>query len=121
MIHRKTQSEHDSRLEKVLSRLQEFNLTLNAEKCKFLQKSIPFLGHIIDDNRVHPDPDKIKAIQQAPKPSNVGDIRHFLGMANQMTKFTPNLAEVTKPLRDLLKKPVDLGAKSRRGLCKGKT
>ena len=68
-------------------------------------KSASFLRSqsiIIDDKGVHPDPDKIKAIQQTPRPSNVGDIRHFLGMANQMTKFTPNLAEVTKPLRDLL-------------------
>ena len=77
-------------------------LTLNVEKCKFSQKSIRFLGHIIDNKGVHPDPDKIKAIQQTPRPNNVGDIRRFLGMANQMTKFTPNLAEVTKPLRDLL-------------------
>ena len=41
-------------------------------------------------------------IQQTPRPNNVGNIRRFLGMANQMTKFTPNLAGVTKPLRDLL-------------------
>ena len=59
-------------------------------------------GHTIDDKGIHPNPDKIKAIQQIPRPTNVGDIRCLLGVANQMTKFTPNLAEVTRPLRDLL-------------------
>jgi len=68
----------------------------------FSKETIRFLGHIIDEKGIHPDPDKIKAIQQAPTPNNVGDMRRFLGMANQMIKFTPNLAEVTKPLRDLL-------------------
>jgi len=102
LIHGKTQSEHDSRLEKVLRCLQESNLTLNAVKCRFSQKSICFLGHFINEKGVHPDPDKIKAIQQAPTPNNVDDMHRFLGMANQMIKFTPNLAEVTNPLRDLL-------------------
>ena len=96
LIHGKTPSEHDSHLEKVLSCLQESNLTLDAQKCKFSQKSICFLGHTIDDKGIHPDPDKIKAIQQTPLPTNVGDIRHFLGMANQMTKFIPNLQATTR-------------------------
>ena len=104
----------------MFARIQPY---LNVEKCKLSQKSIRFLGYIIDDKGVHPDPDKIKAIQQAPRPNNVGDTCHFLGMANQMTKFTPNLAEVTKPLRDLLsskKKTMGLGSISRGGLYKGK-
>ena len=98
LIHGKTQSEHDSHLEKVSSCLQKSNLTLKVEKCKFSQKSICFLGHIIDGKGIHPNPDKIKAIQQTPRPTNVGDIRCFLGMVIQITKFSPNLAEVTEPL-----------------------
>ena len=60
LIH---QSEHNSHLEKALRCLQESNLTLNVEKCKFSQKSIHFLGRIIDDKGVHPDPDKINKLQ----------------------------------------------------------
>ena len=97
----------------MFARIQPY---LNVEKCKF---SIRFLSHIIDDKGVHPDTDKIKVIQQAPRPNNVGDTRRFLGMANQMTKFTPNLAEVTKRPIDF-KKPLGLGSTSRRGLYKGK-
>ena len=53
------------------------------------------------------DPDKVTAIQKFVAPQNVGDVRRFLVMVNQMGKFTPNLAERTKPLRDLLQKDSD--------------
>ena len=43
-------------------------------------------------------------IQKVATPQNVGDIRRFLGMVNHMGKFIPNLAEKTKPLRELLQK-----------------
>ena len=104
LIHGKTQEEHDERLRKVLQRLQETGMTLNSEKCEFAQRSVKFLGHCVDSTGIRPDPDKVRAIQQVRTPANVGDVRRFLGMINQMGKFAPNLAEVTQPLRELLKK-----------------
>jgi hypothetical protein len=76
----------------------------NKEKCKFGQMKVCFLGQIVDDAGVQPDPDKVAAIQGVPIPTCVGDVRRFLGMLNQLNKFTPNLAEKTKPLCDLLVK-----------------
>ena len=104
LIHGKTQEEHNERLSKVLQCLQEAGLTLNSEKCLFSQPSVKFLGHCIDSSGVRPDPDKVSAIQKVRAPANVGDVRRFLGMVNQMGKFAPNLAEVTQPLRELLNK-----------------
>ena len=49
----------------------------------------------------------VKSIQNMPEPTNVSGVRRFLGMANQMGKFTANLAESTKPIRDLLNKKND--------------
>lgn len=46
----------------------------------------------------------MSAIKKVREPGNVGDVRRFLGMANQMSKFVPNLADTTKPLRELLHK-----------------
>ena len=106
LIYAETQEEHDRRLDKVLQRLQERGLTLNASKCLFSCSQLPFLGQILNQDGVKPDPNKVVAIQQVPVPQNVGDVRRFLGMVNQMGKFTPNLAEMTKPLRDLLLKEV---------------
>ena len=63
-----------------------------------------FLGQMVDKSGVRPDPSKVKAIQEVPIPKNVGDVRRFLGMVNQLGKFAPNLAEKTKALRELLRK-----------------
>ena len=103
LIHGATQQEHDQRLHEVLKRLQKARVTLNAKKCQFSTKSVKFLGHVVDPTGIRLDPDKVKAIQKVRTPQNVGDVRRFLGMVYQM-KFSPNLAEETQPLRELLVK-----------------
>ena len=103
-MYGKTREEHDERLHKVLLRLQNAGVTLNREKCHFAQSRVNFLGHVIDAMGIQPDPDKVVAIQKVQTPVNVGDVRRFLGMANQLSKFSPNLADMTHPLRELLVK-----------------
>ena len=61
-----------------------------------------FLGYTIDSTGIQPDPHKTEAILKFRQPENVTEVRRFLGMANQMSKFIPNLAETTQPLRELL-------------------
>ena len=107
LIYGETQQQHDGRLHKVLQKLQESGLTLNANKCQFSCNQLPFLGQVLTQEGVKADPDNVTALHKVPTPQNVGDIRRFLGMVNQMGKFTPNLAERTKPLRDLLQKESD--------------
>jgi len=104
LVHGKTVSEHDERLEKVLQIMQKAGMTLNKDKCQFSQKSIMFLGQLIDSSGIRPDLGKVRAIQTVPTPNNITELRRFLGMVNQLSKFTPNLADKTKPLRDLLVK-----------------
>jgi len=104
LIHGRTREEHDSRLKQVLQRLQEAGMTLNTEKCQFFRESVKFLGHVIGSSGIRPDPDNVEAIQKVQKPTNVGDVRRFLGMANQMSKFAPHLADITQPMRELLVK-----------------
>ena len=58
----------------------------------------------MDHAGVRPDPDKVSAILKLKTLTCVGDIRRLLGMTNQLGKFSPNLANMTKPLRDLLSK-----------------
>lgn len=102
LVHGKTQQEHDQRLHEVLERMQAAGATLNAEKCQFSKESVKFLGHVVDPTGIRPDPDKVTAIRRVRTPANVGDGRRFLGMVNQMSKFSPNLAEETQSLRELL-------------------
>ena len=61
-----------------------------------------FLGHVIDEIGIHADPEKIQAIQQLKAPTNVTELRRFLGMVTYLSKFSPNLSQKVKPLRDLL-------------------
>ena len=107
VVHGRTQAEHDGRLQKVLKRLEEKKVTLNLKKCKFSEKQVRFLGQIVDEKGVHPDPNKVIAIAEMEPPQNIGELRRFLGMVNQQSKFAPALAEKTKPLRDLLSRKND--------------
>ena len=104
LIHGRNQEEHDQRLHAVLNKLKEAHITLNPEKCEFGKTSIKILGHIVSSDGIKPDPDKIKSILNLPVPKNIPEVRSFLGMVNQQSKFAPNLASKTKPLRDLLNK-----------------
>ena len=71
-------------------------------KCQFYQSSITFLGHIIDRNGISPDPKKTAAVQAMKPSSSITELRRFMGMVNQMSKFSPNIAQISKPLRELL-------------------
>ena len=102
LIYGQNQAEHDRRVDLVLQKFKAARVTLNEVKCQFSQKSVKFLGHLIDSSGVHPDPDKVQAIIDMQPPTNVHEVRRFLGMVQQMGKFSPNLADKTKPLRDLL-------------------
>ena len=59
---------------------------------------------IVRVNGISPDPEKIEAIVNLPAPKNIREVRSFLGMVNQLSKFTEHLADKTKPLRNLLRK-----------------
>ena len=98
-----TQNQHDERIREVLRRVQKEN----SKKCQFSVQEVKFLGQTINESGISPDQDKVKAIIDMPEPTDVSGIRRFLGMINQLGKFTPHLAEITRPMRDLLRKKND--------------
>ena len=102
IVFGQNKDEHDSRLRAVLMRLQEKGITLNKDKCEFVKTRLIFLGHLIDEKGIQADPRKTEAVSQMGPPTNTTELRRFLGMANQLGKFSPNLAEMTQPLRELL-------------------
>lgn len=104
LIHAQTQEEHDSILVKVLDRCRSVNLRLNYSKCAFQRSELKYLGHIIGQGVIKPDPAKVTAIENMPTPNTHEEVRRLLGMATYLSKFCPNLSEVTAPLRELTKK-----------------
>ena len=77
---------------------------LNRNKCEFAKSQLSFLSHTIDQEGIHADPAKTTAIFNMNPPTSVPELRRFMGMINQLGKFTPNLAELTQPLWKLLSK-----------------
>ena len=104
IVFGKNHPEHDKALNDCLHRLSHKGLTLNASKCKFLNKLLSFFGQIFSANGTHPDPKHIEDLQDAAVPTNVHDVRSFLGMANYNCKYISDYAMVTAPLRHLTKK-----------------
>ena len=102
LVYGKSVGEHNQHLEATLHKLQEANLTLNEEKCEFSKPSVEFLGTLIDSEGVHVSLKKVEAILKMKTPQDQTELRRFLGMVNQLSKFRPQIAELSKPLRDLL-------------------
>ncbi|GBM96236.1 Retrovirus-related Pol polyprotein from transposon 297 [Araneus ventricosus] len=76
----RTFEEHLNNLRKVFQRLQKANLKLNPKKCRFFQKEVAYLGHVISGEGVKTDPEKIKAVVDWPRPDKIHDLRSFLGL-----------------------------------------
>ena len=77
LISGSTVEEHLRILDKVLERLRNAGLRLNKSKCFFLRPWIKYLGHTIDKDGLRPTMEKVRAIQEAPTPRNVGELRSF--------------------------------------------
>ena len=90
----------------VLQRLADAGVKLKKEKCTFCAPSVKYLGHQIDAAGLHPLPDKVKAIVEAPQPKNLQELRSYLGLLNYYEMFIPNLSNLLAPLNLLMKKGV---------------
>ncbi|UYV83182.1 hypothetical protein LAZ67_23000087 [Cordylochernes scorpioides] len=96
--------EHLALLKTIFARLAKYNIKLKKEKCLFLQKEIEYLGHLVTEEGIRPLDHKVQAIQKAKTPTNISELRSFLGLVNFYGKFIPNLPELLKPLHELLHK-----------------
>lgn len=101
-----TVEDHNDTLKKVLDALSRHNLKIEPAKCQMLKTQIEYLGHIIDKNGIRPTDANIKAITNLKRPTNIRQVRSFLGTINFYGKFISNIAARRKPLNDLLKKGV---------------
>ncbi|GFW79112.1 retrovirus-related Pol polyprotein from transposon 412 [Trichonephila clavipes] len=80
IIGGRTFEEHLQNIRKVLSKLSDANLKLNPSKCKFFQKEVNYLGHIISAEGVRTDPEKVSAVKNWKRPENLRELRSFLGL-----------------------------------------
>uniref|UniRef100_A0AAQ4RGR7 ribonuclease H n=1 Tax=Gasterosteus aculeatus aculeatus TaxID=481459 RepID=A0AAQ4RGR7_GASAC len=94
LITGKDEQERLRNLDAALQRLEEYGLRVRTAKCEFFQSSVEYLGHIIDGAGLHKAPSKVKAVEEAPSPQNVSQLRSFLGLLTYYAKFVPNLSNL---------------------------
>lgn len=95
----------EDRIRQVLQRSREKGITISAKKLE-IGASIGFAGHIVSAEGVRPHPDKLAALAEFPVPEDLTGVRSFLGLANQLCPFLPDLAAATPYLRQLLRSKV---------------
>ena len=96
-----TFDEHIAELKLVFDRLRESRLKLKPSKCHFCQTKIKFLGHVVTNEGILPDPNKVKAVNNIPLPTNVKKLQSFLGLVGYYRKFVPNFANISSVLYQL--------------------
>ncbi|GFV28488.1 retrovirus-related Pol polyprotein from transposon 297 [Trichonephila clavipes] len=101
IIGGRTFEEHLQNIRKVLSKLSDANLKLNPSKCKFFQKEVNYLGHIISAEGVRTDPEKVSAVKNWKRPENLRELRSFLGLCTYYRKFVKGFSNIARPLHKL--------------------
>ena len=101
-----TNEEHLKSLEEVLKRMKEAGLKLRQDKCSFMSPSVTYLGYKIDAEGLDPLPEKVEAIVKAPSPTNVTQLKSYLGLLSYYSRFLPNLTFTLSPLYRLLRRNV---------------
>ena len=102
LISGATEAEHLERLRLVLAALQAAGLKLSIEKCTIGVPSVTYLGYMIDQDGIHPTKEKVQAIAEAPAPTNLTQLRAFLGLLNFYRRFLPQASTMLEPLNRLL-------------------
>ena len=97
---------HDENLKNLREHCQLKNIILNDDKAILKQTELVFMGHVISDQGVRPDPAKVETIAKMPSPTDVSGVKRFCGMVQYLARFLPNLAANLEPLRHLTRKNV---------------
>ena len=104
LVSGKDDPDHLANLETVLSKLSTAGVKLRLEKCLFMQPEVTYCGYLINGDGNQPVAAKVDAIENAPEPKDVSQLRAFLGMLNYYHRFLPDVETVLEPLHQLLRK-----------------
>ena len=96
--------EEIQRLREVLRRFRLAGLKLKPSKCHLFKQSVGYLGHVVSKEGIATDPDKIEAVKSWPSPTNIKEVRSFLGLASYYRRYIRGFADVARPLHRLTEK-----------------
>ena len=101
LFYSKNEEEHEEHLRLTLQVLREHQLYAKLSKCDFYRDRIQYLGHIISEEVIYVDPEKIEAIMNWPTPRNVTDVRSFMGLAGYYQRFIEGFSKVAHAITSL--------------------
>ena len=104
LIYNRSWKDHVQHVDMVLKLLEEKQLYAKTSKCFFGVQEVEYLGHIVSQEGVKVDPNKIKAIKEWKVPATIKQLRGFLGLTGYYHKFVKNYGRIAAPLTTLLKK-----------------
>ncbi len=102
VVYSKTWEDHLRDVGLVLQKFMEFGITLNLKKCLLARNQLPFLGHVVSQEGIKPDPAKVSKVKDFLRPTSVTGLRSFLGMTGQLRKFVKDYAAIARPLNQML-------------------
>jgi hypothetical protein len=103
LIYSEISEQHEEQLRIVLERLRQQKLYAKFRKCEFWMEKVTFLGHVLSAEGIVVDPSKVESVTKCEQPSNVTDVKSFLGMAGYYRRFIENFSKIAQPMIELLK------------------
>ena len=80
------------------------DLYAKFKKCEFLLDQVVFLGHVISEARISIDPSKVEAMVDWTRPTNVSEVRSFLGLTGYYRRFVEGFSRIVAPMTQLTRK-----------------
>ncbi|XP_053698601.1 uncharacterized protein K02A2.6-like [Sabethes cyaneus] len=87
IVFGKDMKSHAASLNQLFQQFKEYGFHVKAEKCRFFQPTLRYLGHIVDNQGIHPDPENVKSIAAIPPPTNITELPSYLGAINCYGRF----------------------------------
>lgn len=103
LIYSSSAEEHMKHIKTIVDALHQAHMKISDEKSHFFKEEVEYLGHIIKQNRITVDPQKIETKKEFPEPKTLKELRSFLGLASYYRKFIEGFAQKTKPLTTYLR------------------
>ena len=106
IIHGPNTEAHDTHYKAFQQRCREQDIKVNTAEVELRKDSVTFMGHQITKDGLQTDSEKVNAIKDYPAPTNVEELRRFLGIVNYLSRYPPHFTDDLQPLQNLLKKDV---------------